>query len=392
MMIKDQRIGIRDWAATSALGSDPGSIKQAYSRPDSFIYYDEVDDAPVARLNSADNAVLSSLIESDKKYEYLDRSIILAIVAARGLKKKLPGNYFDQAAINIGTSRGTTWAWELFHSEMLEDPKGRASTLASPSTTFGNMSAWVADDLGSGAGDFTLSVTCSSSFHAIANATAWLLSDAAEVFVAGGSEAPLTPFTLAQMRALRIYANQQKDGWWCRAYDLEKKHNTMVLGEGAVLFALEKERANPGLTYWIEGIGLAKERMTHGTSLTSDAQCLQESMKRALYQHDLSDIDGIITHSPGTVKGDLAESVAINKVFGDRTPLITNNKWKMGHCFGASAGLSLEMGLISLMENKWFRHPFDKTGNEPPSRIKKILINSVGFGGNAVTLLVGISE
>jgi 3-oxoacyl-(acyl-carrier-protein) synthase len=90
----------------------------------------------------------------------------------------------------------------------------------------------VAHDLKNKGPEISHSITCSTALHAILNAVAWLQSGMATRFLVGGSEAPLTAFTLAQMQALKIYANEESE-FPCKAFDLTKTKNSMVLGEGA---------------------------------------------------------------------------------------------------------------------------------------------------------------
>ena len=60
------------------------------------------------------------------------------------------------------------------------------------------------------------------------------------------------------------------------------------------------------------------------------------------------EVDVIVMHAPGTIKGDLSEHNAIEKVFGNKLPFLTTNKWKIGHTFGASGMLSIELALLIL--------------------------------------------
>ena len=104
----------------------------------------------------------------------------------------------------------------------------------------------------------------------------------------------------------------------------------------------------------------------------------------------LSEIDAIVMHAPGTIKGDLSEYKAIQNVFGDNLPMLTTNKWKIGHTFGTSGVLSLEMAVLILQHQQFIPVPFAKP--QPQRKIiRKILVNAVGFGGNAVSVLVGLS-
>ena len=107
----------------------------------------------------------------------------------------------------------------------------------------------------------------------------------------------------------------------------------------------------------------------------------------ALTNMPLHEVDIIVTHTPGTIKGDLAEINAIYEIFGENIPSLTNNKWKIGHTFGASGALSLEMAILMLQNQQFYHIPYI-INQKIPEKISKILINAVGFGGNAISLLI----
>jgi 3-oxoacyl-(acyl-carrier-protein) synthase len=210
----------------------------------------------------------------------------------------------------------------------------------------------------------------------------------ADKFLVGGSEAPLTDFTIAQMRALKIYSriDQNNEAWPNLAFDFEKTQNTMILGEGAAVCCLEAGEKENAIAY-VTGVGYATEILEHNISISAEADCFQKSMKMALQETNLQEVDAIVMHAPGTIKGDLTELRAIEKVFGEDIPLLTTNKWKIGHTFGASGILSLELALLMMKHDTFVGVPFAKN-NKPKKSLKKILINAVGFGGNAVSILI----
>jgi 3-oxoacyl-(acyl-carrier-protein) synthase len=221
--------------------------------------------------------------------------------------------------------------------------------------------------------------------HGILNGIAWLSSGMSQYFLAGGSEASNTPFTVAQLKALRIYAERDQE-FPCRTLDPQKSSNSMVLGEAAAVFCLEKGK-NPAAPAWIEGAGFATEPLTHNISISADAKCFQRSMRMALDGMNPQEIDVIVTHAPGTLKGDSSELLAIQKVFGDHRPALTSNKWIIGHTLGASGAMSLEMAVLMLSKQEFIGVPF-LDGQRAPERLEKVLVNAVGFGGNAVSLVV----
>lgn len=339
----------------------------------------------VAKLGKNSNEVVSLLKQSDIKYKFLDNSVLYAMAASRIAIKNAGWNQDDVFGINIGSSRGATDLFEKHYRDYLET--GKAQTLSSPTTTLGNISSWVAHDLQSTGPEISHSITCSTALHAVLNGVAWLKAGMADKFLVGGSEAPLTDFTIAQMRALKIYSRSEED-YPNRALDLDKTQNTMILGEGAAVCCLEIGKKDNALAY-VEGIGYGTEILEHNISISTEATCFQKSMKMALQNSDPSEVDVIVMHAPGTIKGDLTEYKAIEIVFGESLPLLTTNKWKIGHTFGASGLLSLELAILMMQHNTFIGVPFAKTQIQSKP-IKKVMVNAVGFGGNAVSILLSL--
>ena len=385
-MLKD-RLFITSFASISALGNSSEQVWQSYLQQKHFFstvnYLDET--TYVSRLDQESKNLIESLKNEQSRYQDLDLSVLYAIFSARETFRKSKTETKD-FGINIGSSRGATFLFEKYHDQYLKE--GKTSTLASPTTTLGNISSWVLQDLESEGPEISHSITCSTALHGLLNATAWLQSNMAEAFLIGGSEAPLTPFTIAQMKAVKLYANfDEKEKWPNRSLEIDKPRNTMILGEAASTFFVEKN-ADRALAE-ILGLGYASEKLTHNISLSKDAVCIQKSMQMALKQAKLDHVDAVVTHAPGTRKGDWAELNAIKAVFGDRLPLITSNKFKIGHTFGASGGMSLEMALLMLAHHQFIENPFFKNKAEKPKTLKTIMVNAVGFGGNAVSVIVG---
>jgi 3-oxoacyl-(acyl-carrier-protein) synthase len=382
-----QTISITAIASVSSLGNDSETIWNNYNNPNPLFQNQFIDhkNTWVGELDADSKAAVNTLRQSDSKYNSLDNSVLFAMLASRKAIAKAGWSKQDVFGINIGSSRGATDLFENHFKEYMAT--GSAPTLTSPTTTLGNISSWVAHDLQSSGPEISHSITCSTALHAVLNGVAWLRSGMAEKFLVGGSEAPLTDFTIAQMRALKIYSRSQ-DEYPNRALDLEKKQNTLILGEGAGVCCLEIGKKENALAY-IEGIGYATEILEHNISISAEADCFQKSMRMALANTDLSEVDAIVMHAPGTIKGDLTEYKAIEKVFGSKLPLLTSNKWKIGHTFGASGILSLELAILMLQHNQFVGVPFAKK-QEQTQAIKKVLVNAVGFGGNAVSVLLSL--
>jgi 3-oxoacyl-(acyl-carrier-protein) synthase len=386
-------ISITSIASISPLGNNPKTIWENYLNINHCFTEHFLDHKKtlVGKLDEDSNEIIAALKQSDSKYKFLDKTVLYAIAASRKAIENAGWTADDIFGINIGSSRGATDLFEKHYQEYLET--GKAQTLASPTTTLGNISSWVAHDLQSSGPEISHSITCSTALHALLNGVAWLRSGMADKFLVGGSEAPLTDFTIAQMRALKIYSNiderqPELAEWPNRAFDLKKTQNTMILGEGAAVCCLEIGKKKNALAY-VEGIGYATEILEHNISISAEAICFQKSMKMALENTDLSEVDAIVMHAPGTKAGDLTEYKAIQKVFGTDLPMLTTNKWKIGHTFGASGMLSIELGILMMQHQKFIGVPFAEV-QKPRKQIRKVLVNSVGFGGYAVSVILSL--
>lgn len=377
-------IAITGLGSISPLGTTPEEQWEVYLEKKTYLSWDEDLEAYTAPLTSKGKELAQKLRKENTKYERLDPSVLYGILAGRMAVAQAgwsDGNF----GINVGSSRGATQLFEKYYEAFTK--RSIVPTQTSPSTTLGNISSWLAQDLKSSGPDISHSITCSTSLHALLNGVAWLQSGMANKFLVGGSEAALTPFTIAQMRAMKLTAQEETTSAYpSQALNLFKKKNTMVLGEGAGMACLELGKNKKALAY-ITGVGYATEELDHAVSLSDDGVCFQKSMKMALGKTSLKDIDAIVMHAPGTIKGDIAEMEAVKTIFGEELPLLTTNKWKVGHTFGASGMLSLELAVQMLQKQTFIAVSYLK---EPtgPNELKNILINAVGFGGNAVSVLI----
>ncbi|WP_116771297.1 beta-ketoacyl synthase N-terminal-like domain-containing protein [Maribacter litoralis] len=395
-----EKISITSIASLSPLGSFQEEIWKAYQNNDHYFSLADINNAKtwVAPLAESANALVKKLRESDSKYKKLDNSVLFAMAASRMAIQQSGWTNTSEFGINMGSSRGATKLFEEYHTEYLET--GISSTLSSPTTTLGNISSWVSHDLGATGPEISHSITCSTGLHSVLNGVAWLTSGMSTKFLVGASEAPLTDFTIAQMKALKIYAKaselnddldvERSRSYPCQALNFEKEYNTMILGEAASVACLENGVVDHALAI-IEGVGFATEILKHNTSISANAVCFQKSMKMALGGINPAEVDAVIMHAPGTIKGDSSEYNAIKEVFGVNMPQMTTNKWKIGHTFATSGMLNLELGVLMMRNNKMISVPFIDHKNKGRD-LKKVLVNAVGFGGNAVSILVSKKE
>jgi len=317
----------------------------------------------------------------------------MAIYAARQAVAAAGWQQETDIGVNIGSSRGATGLFEEYLTTYLNS--GTLPAHTSPVTTLGNISSWVANDLQTQGPLISHSVTCSTALQAIANGFAWLKAGMTSKFLAGGAEAPLTPFTIAQMKAIGIYSTDIDTAFPCRPHNLERK-NTFVLGEGAAVFALEKVSADDLMNTTepvivLESIGFGFETIASKTGISREGLNFQLAIRDALKKTASTEpIDLVVLHSPGTVAGDSAELHALQAVFGENNlPLLSSNKFLTGHTLGASAALSLEYAIHVLTHQILPNLPFSPIFTVPENiNINRVLVTAAGFGGNAVALIL----
>jgi 3-oxoacyl-(acyl-carrier-protein) synthase len=400
-MRRQPLIGVMGLGSISAQGHRRDGVFANYARGGTRLCVRTFNGKPTAvgALAAEAEAELAALAQEDPRFEPLDRTVHLALHAARQAAREArwtsePGERGD-ATVVLGSSRGATHLWEKLHAEFLANGSTKTAPLTSPTTTLGNISSWVAQELQSHGAATELSSTCSTSLYALTTALAFLRGGMAQRVMTGGAEAPLTDFTVAQMRAVRIYSGEAETEFPCRpcAEDAGRR-NTMVLGEGACLLALERfddERdlgSRQPLAYLL-GVGSFGEPIRTNTSLSEDGEALYRSMRAALADAGLARVDAVITHTPGTALGDRGELTAVRRVFGEELPLLTSNKWILGHTLGGSGALGVEYALYLLQRQRWVDYPYPVPFTNTARPIRTVLVNSVGFGGNAGSLVVG---
>jgi 3-oxoacyl-[acyl-carrier-protein] synthase II len=383
-----QPILITAKGSVSALGHDDDTIWDQYQSNQSALSiccFNDMD-TPTGKLQATTEEKIQALRKENAHYRRLDKSVLLGILAGRIALNKNNWSNLSEVGINMGSSRGATQLFEKYHQHFLQSPKERISPVASPTTTLGNISSWMAFDYGTEGATLSHSITCSTALHSILNACVWIKSDMTTKFIAGGTEAPLTDFTIAQIRSLGIYS-KGKSNWPSSPLKKDNAQNNMVLGEGAAVFCLEKDSGQNSIAKII-GLGYATEHIQHPASLSANAECMQKSMKMALKDSGVNTVDAIVMHAPGTIQGDSAELLAIKSVFGEYSPHLISTKHQSGHTFGASGALSLDLAIEMLNRKELISFPYQTNVEQHQKAPQHIMINAVGFGGNAVSIII----
>jgi len=246
---------------------------------------------------------------------------------------------------------------------------------------------------------------CASATHAIGDAFRLIQYGDADVIIAGGSEAAITPLTYAgfsNMKALSTRNDEPSRA--SRPFDADR--DGFVLSEGAGLLILEEsEHAKKrGVRIYGEIIGYgATADAYHITTPSPEGEGATRAMLRAIHdaQINLHDIDYINAHGTSTIYNDKNETIAIKKVFGDHSShlRISSTKSMMGHLLGASGGVEAIVSLLAINHqlipptiNLETTDP-DCDLNYTPNQAVEVQINiamsnTFGFGGHNAVLVM----
>ena len=386
--MSEKKIRIAAVGSISSLGYDSVSVHESYRNTNTAIQKIQFGDRNCwgAPLSGEAEIKLQEFIRQFPSHRHTDRTVHMAMYATQEAFQKSGWTKESIGAINIGSSRGATQLWEEHHTYYLQHHQSKLKT--SPYTTLGNISSYVANMLQHEGMIIDHSVTCSSGMMAMMNGIAWLQSGMCNRFIAGAAEAPLSAFTVAQMEALGIYSSDEHT-YPCRPFDFEtNKKNSMVLGEGSVAVCMEmvnEDELQPGDVY-IHSWGVAKENVDSPTGISSDGIALQKSMQQALSKGCNPDL--IIAHAPGTMHGDQSEWNAIHTVFHQAPPTITSTKWKTGHTLGTSGLMSVELGILAMQHSLSIDLPYLQNKESRTDNIQSFMVNAIGFGGNATSIII----
>jgi 3-oxoacyl-[acyl-carrier-protein] synthase II len=251
----------------------------------------------------------------------------------------------------------------------------------------------------------TVVTACASATHAIGNAARLIATGRCDVVISGGAEAAMTPTGELQAIGVAAFGNMTalSTSGWSRPFD--RRRDGFVLAEGGAALVLEEyEHAKArGAHIYAEVLGSASTADAyHITAPLPGGDGARSCMELALDDAGItaSGVVHINAHGTSTGPGDLAEALAITKLFGTPSPPVTSLKGVTGHSLGAAGAieavavcLTLERALIPPTVGLEELDPeitIDVvTGTARPFTPGPILSNSFGFGGHNGCLVLG---
>ncbi|MBC7205132.1 MAG: beta-ketoacyl-ACP synthase II [Methyloversatilis sp.] len=310
----------------------------------------------------------------------------------------------ERIGVCVGSGIGGLPMIEETHNAMLAGGVRKVSPFFVPGSIINMISGIVAINYGFKGPNFATVSACATANHSIGEAMRLIEYGDADVMIAGGAESTMCPLGVAGFAAAKALSGRNDDPETAsRPWDSGR--DGFVLGEGAGVLVLEEyEHAKArGARIYCElaGYGMSADAH-HITAPCEDGEGASRSMANALRNGGvaLDEVDYINAHGTSTPLGDIAETVAIKRCFGEhaKTLCVSSTKSMTGHALGAAAGIEAVVTVMAI--HKQIAPPTANLRDQDPAcdldyvplvpreiNIRSALSNSFGFGGTNATLV-----
>src|SRR5262245_30424037 len=405
-----RRVAITGLGAVTPVGLDAPSTWDAAVSGRSGVGWIEAFDAsefPVRIAAEVTGFEIGDLVPA-KEARRMDRNVLLAVAAAQEAwgDAGLDGVDTTRVGILVGSAIGGIATIAEQQQTFVERGLDRVSPFFIPSVLVDTASGQIAIQLGIKGQNFAPVSACATGSTAIGEGAASIRRGQADVVLAGGTEAAITPLILAGFCAMRgLVAEEEDPTLASRPFDATRAG--FVMGEGSCILVLEElESAKArGADIYAEVLGYGASNDAHHMAqpepeATGVAAMMASSLDRAGV--DRNRVGYINAHGTSTPLGDAAETKAIKDVFGDHAYelAVSSTKSMMGHTFGAAGAIEAIMCALALRDGKVpptinYRDPdpecdLDYVPNEArDAQLDVALSNAMGLGGHNGCVLLG---
>ncbi len=338
----------------------------------------------------------------------MDRVTQLALVAGEMSFKDAglePGRFEPtRAGVILGSGIGGLEEIETQHCRLLEKGPDKVSAFTIPKLMANAGSGMVSIALNFQAVNTTVATACASAGNAMGDAYHAIRRGEADVIVAGGSEAAVTPLGVAAFAAMKALSTRNDDpAHASRPFDKDRDGFVLSEGAGMLIFEDYEHAQARGANILAEVVGVAATADA-GDMVQPDPEGrgAGRAMAAALQSAQLNpeDIDYINAHGTSTPLGDVAETRAIKRVFGNHAHklLVSSTKSAIGHTLGASGGVEAIVCILAL-RNRTAPPTINLETPDPDcdldyvpnvardANIRYAMSNSFGFGGHNASLI-----
>lgn len=371
--------------------------------------------APIENLDmEGQKASVAAQVKNFNPEDYIDKREArrmdpcsqFAVAAAKQAIEDCGSDFSDldpyRVGVIIGSGIGGLQTLEENHTKFITKGPGRVSPLMIPMMISNMAAGYVAMRYGFKGVNYCPVTACASSGHSIGEAMHSIREGHADVIIAGGAEATITPFALAAFSNMKALCTSSDPDRASIPFDAER--SGFVMGEGAGILVLEEyEHAKArGAKIYAELAGYgATSDAYHITSPDPSGEGAKKAMEFAIKDAGLTtaDIDYINAHGTSTPPNDKCETIAVKDLFGERAAQIpmSSTKSMTGHLLGAAGAiesiicaLAIKDGVIPPTANYKVKDPecdLDYvTDGARKSDLRAVLSNALGFGGHNATL------
>jgi 3-oxoacyl-[acyl-carrier-protein] synthase II len=343
-----------------------------------------------------------------KEIKKMGRFIQLAIAASDFAMKMaaltITPEIADTTGVYISSGIGGFDVIEREHSKFLQGGPGKISPFFIPSAIVNLASGFVSIRYGARGPNSATVTACSASAHAIGDAFKIIQRSDAEVMIAGGTEAAITPMGIGGFAAMRALSTRNDEPERAsRPFDADR--DGFVVGEGAGILILESleyaQRRGARILAEIVGYGMSGDAY-HITQPAENGEGAYRVTRATLKDAKVAPeaVDYINAHGTSTPLGDAIETTAIKRAFGEhaRKLAVSSTKSMTGHLLGGAGGLEAGISVLALRDQIMpptinYETPdpacdLDYVPNKPrKAPLRYALSNSFGFGGTNASLL-----
>lgn len=310
----------------------------------------------------------------------------------------------ERIGVIVGTGLGGLATIEKYHKVLLEKGPNRITPFFIPMLIANEASGQIAIHHGAKGPNLCVVTACATGAHAIGDAFRCIQYGDADVIIAGGVEATITPLAVAGFNAMKALSTRNDEPERAsRPFDRER--DGFVMGEGAAIMIMEdlEHARRRGAKIYAEIIGYGYNGDAYHLAAPDPdgdgaARCMQMALKDAVISPEK--VDYINAHGTSTELNDITETLAIKRVFGNHAYklAVSSTKSMTGHLLGAAGGaeaifsiLTIRDGIIPPTINYEDPDPrcdLDYVPNVARDKDAKVVIsNAFGFGGTNAVLV-----
>ena len=314
----------------------------------------------------------------------------------------------DRVGVVIGSGIGGMMTYETQLKKLFDGGPRKVSPFTIPALIGNICSGMFAIEIGARGPNFGIVSACATGTHAIGEAMHMIKRGDADVMIAGGAEAAITPFAYASFCSMRAMSTRNDDpATSSRPFSLGR--DGFVMGEGAGVLVLEslEHALKRGARIYAEVSGYAATADAHHITMPDpEGKGLGMAMTRALKASGVTpdQVDYINAHGTSTPYNDKFETLAIKRVFGERAKsvAISSTKSMTGHLLGAAGGIESVIS-VKTIHTQSIAPTINLHESDPEcdldyvpnvarqAKIKVVMSNNLGFGGqNAAVVFKAI--